>query len=143
MKFKILDSKRLVNVDISKSLVDWDAKIKRGKNFGAFQYNVKQLLRPHWENQVVLEEFSIPAIVSQRGRSFDIVNLTKRVVIEVDGGGHLAYNEFFHKNKFGFLRQLQRDLWKDEFCELNNLKMVRIYPEDELNDELLKKMDIL
>lgn len=144
MLFKIIGSNRRVKRDISDHIIDWDTKVKRGgkKNFGKLQYNVKQLLKPHWGLHVVNEEFPIPAVRSERGRSIDFINFTKRICVEVDGVQHNK-KSWCHKNKYQFFKQLRNDNWKEEWAELNGFNMFRIYETDELNDELLYKLGIL
>lgn len=145
MKFKIIGSDRLVTCDIRSCRVDWAAKVKRGgkKNFGKFQYDAKQLLKPHWKNHIVLEEFKIPALSGEKNRSLDLVNLTTKQVVECDGIAHLEYHDFFHDNKFQFLRQLRNDNFKDQWAELNGFEVFRIYETDDLSDELLMNLNII
>jgi hypothetical protein len=38
---------------------------------------------------------------------------------------------------------LQRDEKKEYFCEINNIKLVRILENDTLDEELLKTLDII
>jgi|TARA_R110001592_G_scaffold49630_3_gene154586 hypothetical protein len=144
MLFKIIGSKRKVNRDLREHTIDWDTKVKRGgkKNFGKLQYDVKQLLRPHWELHVVNEEFVIPATRSERGRSIDFINFTTRTCVEVDGIQHNK-KSWCHKNKYQFFKQLRNDSWKEQWAELNGFNMFRIYETDELNDELLYKLGII
>jgi len=143
MKFKQLNSSRLRNVDIRKYLIDWDAKITRGKNFGKFQWEVKQLLRPHWESKIILEEFSVPAKTGERGRSIDIINMTDRIALEISGSQHTQQSDFFHRNKFHYFKQLRNDVWKENWAKLNGFEFVEIYQDDELNDELLKNLGLI
>jgi hypothetical protein len=142
VKFKIQNSKRLINVPIEKYLIGWDTQIKRGKHFGKFQFEVKQLLRPYWDKCVVTEEFPVPAIKGEKGKSIDFVNFTTRQIIECDGVQHtrLSWN---HKNKYQFLKQLQNDNFKDEWAELNGFQMIRIYETDVLDENLLKQLKII
>ena len=143
MKFKLLNSTRVVDIKINKYLIDWDAKIKRGKHFGQFQYDVKQLVRPYWEKEVVLEEFKLPARSGERGKSLDLVNLTRRCAIEVQGRAHYEHVQFFARNKYKFFQQLKNDDFKAAWCELNGFKLFEVYQDDELNEELLHKLGII
>jgi len=140
----MIGSTRLVNCDINSCRVDWAAKVKRGgkMNFGKFQYEAKQLLKPHWEKHIVLEEFKIPALSGEKNRSLDLVNLTTRQVVEVSGKQHEEMS-WMHENKFQFLRQLRNDSWKEEWCNLNGFDFIEIYEDDELNDELLRRLGVI
>ena len=117
--------------------------VKRGKYFGKFQFEVKQLLRPHWNGHVVCEEFPVAAKIGDRGKSLDLVNFTKRKVVEVQGKMHEKRVDHFHKNKYQLFKQWKRDDYKAEFCKLNGFELFEIYQDDELNDELLKRLGII
>jgi hypothetical protein len=76
--------------------------------------------------------------------SFDFYNSNKNIAIEVQGGQHLKYTPFFHgKSKSTFLSQIRRDNDKQKFCELNNIKLVEIYPKDVLSEDLFKSFGIV
>jgi hypothetical protein len=144
MFFKILDSNRLVDLKIHKYLINWDKKITRGgkKNFGKFQFDVKKLLRPFWEDDIVLEEMPVPALTGQKGKSIDIVNITQGICIECDGRHHGKIG-WMHKDKECLRKQLFRDDYKLRWAELNNFKMVNIYEDDILGVELLEELEII
>lgn len=145
MFFKILDSQKRIDIKVHKYLINWDKKVTRGgkKNFGKFQFDVKRLLRPFWEEDIVLEEMPVPALIGQRGKSIDIVNITQGICIEVDGNFHHSLNNWLHKDKECLRKQMYRDDFKLRWAELNNFKMVNIYEGDELNINLLKKLEII
>lgn len=106
----------------NKYRIDWDKK-SRSK----IQFKVKQFLRPYWENHVVYEEFTIP----QTRLSLDIVNETRKVVVEIQGQQHEKYNKWMHGNsRAKFRRQIHRDLKKAEWCEVNGFVLVEIYERD-------------
>jgi len=144
MLFKILDSQKLVDIKVQNYLINWNKKITRGgkKNFGKFQFDVKRLLRPFWEEDVVLEEMPVPALSGQRGKSIDIVNITQGIAIEVNGNFHNSVS-WMHKDKECFRKQLYRDDFKMRWAELNKFRFIEIYEDDELNIELLKKLEII
>jgi len=144
MLFKILDSQKLVDIKVQNYLINWNKKITRGgkKNFGKFQFDVKRLLRPFWEEDIVLEEMPVPALSGQRGKSIDIVNITQGICIECDGSHHGKVG-WMHKDKECLRKQLYRDDYKLRWAELNKFKMVNIYEDDELNTNLLKRLEII
>ncbi len=96
------------------------------------QDRVKHCLVEKYPHEIVLEEFTIPA--SRLKIDFFIPRL--RIAIEVDGSQHGKYNAFYHgvrtDNKFS--GQVKRDVAKDNWCEINNIKLIRINHEKELND---------
>jgi hypothetical protein len=107
-----------------------------GDSRSKFQKKVKDLLYPYWKYDLVYEEFPIP---SSR-MSIDFYNHTKKIAIEVQGKQHIAYVEHFHKSKANFLRQIKRDFKKIKFCEINGIRLIEIYPDDELSDESFAKL---
>jgi very-short-patch-repair endonuclease len=119
----------------TKYLIDWDKKCR-----SKIQKNVKNLLRDYWFSDVVFEEF--PVLGSKM--TIDFYNANKKIAIEVDGDQHYKYNKFFHNNdRINFLSQLKRDQKKEDFCKINNIKLVRIIESDTLNKELLKQLKII
>ena len=50
---------------------------------------------------------------------------------------------FFHgEYKNNYLNQLNRDNQKLEFCEINNLTLLEIFPEDDISIEFFKKLNV-
>ena len=75
---------------------------------------------------------------------FDFYNSNQNIAVEVQGGQHLKYTPFFHgKSKSTFLSQIRRDNDKQNFCELNNIKLVEIYPNDKLSADLFKSFSVI
>jgi hypothetical protein len=104
-----------------------------------FQTTVKKFIKEYWSLDVVFEEF--PMAGSKL--SFDFYNANKKIAIEVQGGQHLKYTPHFHgKSKSNFLGQIRRDNEKAKFCELNGIKLVEIYPKDELSRDLFESFGV-
>ncbi len=104
-----------------------------------FQTTVKKFIKEYWSLDVVFEEF--PMAGSKL--SFDFYNANKKIAIEVQGGQHLKYTPHFHgKSKSNFLGQIRRDNEKEKFCELNGIKLVEIYPKDELSRDLFESFGV-
>jgi len=119
----------------SRYLIDWDKKCR-----SKIQKNVKDLLHRHWIADIVFEE--LPVLGTRM--TLDFYNANKKLAIEVDGNQHYKYNKFFHSNsRQNFLSQLQRDEKKEYFCEINQIKLVRILERDNLNEKLLSKLGII
>lgn len=128
MKFKKLNSEKLVNVNLSKHYIDWAHKVS------APQKAVKDFLKPYWKNDCVLEEFLIPGSKLR----IDIFNISKHVIIEVSPKQHTEFNKFFHKTRAAFLTALKRDMDKRKWGEDNGFTFVEIYDED-MKDGLTKE----
>ena len=133
MKFKTLDGKERTVKNIKNCIIDWD-----GKSRSKFQFEVKKFLKKYWQGDVVFEELKI---VGTR-LTIDFYNANTKVAIEVQGQQHFKYVKFFHINRNGYLGQIKRDVKKIEFCEINNIKLIEIYPKDELSKDLFEKLGI-
>tara|TARA_R110001592_G_scaffold43363_1_gene140569 strand:+ start:80 stop:481 length:402 start_codon:yes stop_codon:yes gene_type:complete len=107
-------------------------KIKwNGKCRSKFQAEVRKYIYKYWKYDAVYEEFRV--IGTQL--SLDFYNHTKKIAIEVQGAQHLKFVKHFHKTRANFVRQLRRDDKKIDFCEMNSIELLLIYPEDELSEE--------
>lgn len=115
---------RLVNKNVSRYLIDWDSK-SRSK----IQFKIKQFFKTYWNGQIVYEEFPVYGSLLK----VDILNATRRIAIEVQGGQHETYNPFFHGTKHGFLKSIKRDITKYNWLVANGFKIIEIY-EHEVND---------
>jgi hypothetical protein len=116
-------------------LIQWDKK-SRSK----FQYNVKTFLKKYWSQDMVFEE--LPLAGSKM--SFDLFNASQNVAVEVQGQQHIKYTPYFHgAAKSNFLGQIRRDNDKQKYCELNGIKLIEIYPKDELSEELFKSLGLV
>jgi very-short-patch-repair endonuclease len=119
----------------SKYLIDWDKKCR-----SKIQKRVKDLLHRHWISDIVFEE--LPVLGTRM--TLDFYNANKKLAIEVDGNQHYKFNKFFHSNsRQNFLSQLQRDEKKEYFCEINQIRLVRILEKDILDQDLLKRLEVI
>lgn len=132
MKLTKLNSDKIINVNISKYLINWNRKIS------APQLKVKQFLFPFWKNHIVVEEFLIPGSLYR----IDLISFTSKVAIEVSPNHvHTQYNKYFHKSRAGFLKKLQSDTKKLNWAEKNGFIFIELYDEDlnNLSKEYFKK----
>ncbi len=127
---------REVSFRHTKYVVDWDKKSKSN-----LQFTVKQFLKFFWRNDVVLEEFTIPASLLK----VDFLNLTKKIAVEVHGRQHQNYVKHFHKSRAGFKKSFERDKQKEDWIRNSGFKFIEIYDEDLKNlsrQYLIEKCDI-
>lgn len=117
----------------NKYLIDWD-----GKSLSKFQKAAKDFLRPYWRGMYVFEEFPL---VGTR-QHFDIFNATQRIILELDGEQHRKFVPHFHGTRLKFTEQIKRDLMKEEFCERNNIDLVRIHKVSELNEQFFADLGV-
>lgn len=137
MKFFKPNSKIQVNVNVTEYLINWEPKREVSKPQAA----VKAFLRPYWRSHVVLEEFRVPGTRMR----VDLLNLTRRLAIEISPSGSHAFNPFFHKNRLKFGRAVARDLSKIDWCAQNGFTLIELGDEDlaDLSAEMfLKKYEV-
>ena len=72
--------------------------------------------------------------------SLDFYNHNRKIAIEVQGAQHLKFVKHFHKTRANFVRQIRRDNKKLEFCEMNDIKLIEIYPDDELSEDFFANL---
>lgn len=125
MKFFKLNSDKLVNVNIFDYKLDFN-KIEGSKP----EIAIKKFLKPYWSNDLVLEEFIIPG---SRLR-VDIININKKIALEVSPSGTHSFSKFFHKNLVVFGQRLKKEIDKENWCIKNGFIYV------ELGDEELKNV---
>lgn len=121
MKFYNLNRK-LISKSYYKYRIDWDKKER-----SQFQTDVKNFLRPYLQFHVVFSEFPIPSTRLK----IDIFDASAMVCYEIQGEQHRAFNSFFNNgSRLNYLHALQRDGKKVKWCEINNITLCEIYPED-------------
>lgn len=127
MKFKTLGSGKEKSIkNAHKFKIDWN-----GKSRSKFQKEVKKYLYKYWKYDLVYEEFR----VAGTQLSLDFYNHTQKIAIEVQGAQHLKFVKHFHRTRANFVRQIRRDNKKLDFCELNEINLLEIYPDDKLCEE--------
>ncbi len=104
--------------NIEKFRIDWDKKSK-----SKIQGRVKEFLRPFWERFICYEEM----VLAGSRLSLDIVNMTKKIAVEVHGEQHTQFVPFFHRKREGLTDQIERDERTKKWCEQNDIKLVEIY----------------
>lgn len=107
--------------NIQKNKVDWDAACR-----SKFQKTVKDFFFQFWRDDLCFEEMPL---VGTRLK-LDLANYTKKIAVEVQGEQHIKFNKFFHATRNGFRRQLERDDKKGQWCEINNYRLIEIFPKD-------------
>ena len=129
---------RLRFKNVSKKLISWNKK-SRSK----IQFAVKKFLEPYWKGHVVYEEF--PVFGSRM--KVDIVNMTKKIAIEVQGSQHNSFNAFFHNNsRAKYLESIKRDVKKARWLEKNEINLIEVDEKEayKLSKEFFKdKFDIV
>ena len=120
---KLYDIKgRLVNKSVTKYRIKWDGECRSN-----FQFEVKQFFKTYWYGQICYEEFPVYGTRMK----VDLINMTKRIAVEVQGAQHDKFNKFFHNNsRANYLRSIARDYEKRTWLESNKFKILEIIDED-------------
>tara|TARA_R100000664_G_C2750140_1_gene137457 strand:+ start:1472 stop:1888 length:417 start_codon:yes stop_codon:yes gene_type:complete len=124
---------RLVNRNVGRYKIDWDAECR-----SKFQFEVKQFFKSFWFGQICYEEFPVYGTRMK----VDLINMTKRIAVEVQGAQHDEFNKFFHNNsRATYLRSITRDSDKRKWLENNDFKVLEILPKDlpELSRKYIKE----
>ena len=128
---------KLISKNVSQYLINWE-----GKSRSKIQFKTKQFLKPFWENSIVYEEFP----VYQIRLKVDILNVSRKIAVEVNGKQHDKFNKFFHANsRVKFLESIKRDMVKREWLEKNGFLVIEIEEDEvkDLNEEFfIKKFNI-
>ncbi len=87
-----------------------------------------------WYGDIVFEE--LPVVGTRL--TLDFYNANQKIAIEVQGAQHSKYVKHFHDHRVNFLRQLKRDEMKQQFCDLNSILLIEIYPDDPLTKKFFQ-----
>lgn len=131
MKWQTKDG-REVKINPANYLIDWERKVSGP------QLMVKKFLYPYWKNNVVCEELYLNI---GRGRKYryDLVNLTRKVIVEVSPDStHLNFNEFMHGTVANYKKRIINDVDKWDLAEFNRFTFIEL--NDEHLENLTKKM---
>lgn len=117
---KFIDTKsREHSIDIRPS--KWCRKLA-GEGRSKFQTQVGDILAELFPGDVICEEF--PCV--GEGLHLDFFIPRKMIAVEVQGAQHGKFIEYFHGDADGFRLQKQRDRRKEEWCEVNKIRLVKI-----------------
>lgn len=125
MKVTGLHGNRQYRLKEADYLIDWNPV----REVSRPQALVKQFLYPYWKAFIVGEEVMIPGSKCR----LDIVNFTRRIVVEVSPESSHSFNSFFHGNRVRFGAAVQRDLDKQDWCERNRFAYIELTTDDIAN----------
>ncbi len=122
MRVKKLNSTREVLLNIAKYRINWDTdgSSKPERLF-------RDLIKPYWKNSIILFQVIIPGSLLR----LDFLNVTKKLLVEIDGKQHSEFNKHFHNNsRANYLASIKRDLQKEKWAEDNNIKVLHLNEAD-------------
>ena len=108
---------------------------KTNNNCSKLHAQVRAVLKQEYPALQILEEVHIPG--EKLYLDFYIPSL--QTAIECQGGQHDKYTPFFHDTKLNFYKAKGRDRRKSSFCDLNDITLIYIYP-DEDEEEWTRKL---
>lgn len=120
MKFVGLDG-RIYGID------PYNNVIPRQRSEG--QNKLLELLIEALPSYKIIEEFQCPGT---RNLRLDFYLPALSIAFEFDGRQHKEYVPHFHKNRVGFARSQNNDNDKQQWCEINQITLVR-FQDKELN----------
>jgi len=113
MKLKRLNGyEQIININKIKN--------RKKENVSINHRNVKSVLKSLFPHLSIIEELPIDGLFLD----FYIYELS--TAIEVDGSQHKKFTKFYHNNYVGYLTAKQNDYKKEQLCDLNNIKLIRI-----------------
>jgi hypothetical protein len=89
----------------------------------SYHTRCRELLAELFPTESRLEELPLPG---SGGLTADFFLPLRRMIIEVHGQQHYEYVQHFHHNRLGFLRSIQRDQRKQQWCDLNSIRFVEL-----------------
>lgn len=129
MKFKGLDG-RTHGVSIDKFKWNGHGNSKGEKTLG-------DLLHEMFPHCGLFHEFVCP---STRLR-IDFFMPSLSLAFEFDGVQHEKYTPHFHKNRTGYAKSQTNDADKEEWCEINAIRLIRVTSDELTIEDLEGKID--
>ena len=86
---------------------------------------VRGFLKSEFPTVYFLEEIQIP-VKKNKYLYLDFYLPIYNIAIESDGEQHEKKSSYFHKNPFDFIKQKINDRAKNSWCELNNIRLIRL-----------------
>jgi hypothetical protein len=118
-------SGREYNFPCKGSMPDLDDQRERSE----LHLETRKILKSLYPTQRILEEVPLPGI----NLYADFYLPHSQTLIEVHGRQHYEFVAYFHGNRLGFARGQRNDIVKQDWCILNNIKLV-ILPYDKRNN---------
>lgn len=112
---------------------DWKPKSSDClENKSALHNRVRDVLREIFPYDIIMEEVELIGSRTSKKRELtaDFYIPNRSLIIEAHGEQHYAYNSFFYKNKYEFLKAQTRDRDKELWCAQNNIRYISLSYKD-------------
>lgn len=102
------------------------SKFSKKKEVSKLAVEARKLLTELYPCHSILEEVLLPGSEIRCGKKLklDFFLPSLSLGVEVHGPQHYEYTTFFFASKLDFIRAKARDTAKQEWCNLNNIKLV-------------------
>lgn len=102
------------------------------ENKSGLHNKVREVLREIFPFDVIMEEVELIGSRTSKKRELtaDFYVPNRAIIVEAHGEQHYAYNSFFYKNKYEFLKAQTRDRDKEQWCLQNNIKYIALSYKD-------------
>lgn len=98
----------------------------------------RTLLKELFPTDQILEEVVLPG-TGKPGLRGDFYLPLRRLMVEPGGKQHEQFVRYFHKNQANFYKGKKRDNAKEEWCEINGIKLI-VLSDEETIDEWRKRI---
>ena len=116
------------SVDGKKS--KWKMEVVEKTNQSQLHKNARILIENIFKTAQIKEEVQIEVKKNKR-LYLDYYLPLYRLAIEINGKQHSSYSDFFSKNPLNFIKQKINDKLKQDWCELNNITLIRLNYSEE------------
>jgi len=129
-------------IDLDGNKSDWKIKgrevVLDHRHTSFLHKSARTILKSRFPTMQILEEVPIKVRKKQTLYLDFYIPLIK-LAIEVHGEQHFSINSKYHNSRHDFIRQIQRDNDKMEWCEINGIKLIVLaYNNQKEWEELLK-----
>jgi len=104
--------------------------IKTKDNRSSGENKLFEKLKEFFPQYSILEQF--PCVGTRLHLDFLIIGPGVRMAFEYDGRQHQEFVPHFHTDRIGWARHQFRDVEKHQWCEANNIKLIRLDNVDDL-----------
>lgn len=115
----------------------WTPKGANVSSRSSYHILARKLITEIWPANPVLEEVFLPG---SYGLSADFIVFGPKIILEVHGEQHYQFSPFFHESKDKFILQQNRDIQKQEWCNLNSFTYIEL-PYNESENEWRQRIN--
>jgi len=96
------------------------------RNISKLHLKVRKFLKDKFPTQIILEEVPIE-IYFHKTLFLDFFLPHIYLAVEAQGKQHKQFSSYFHHNKLGFWTAKKNDELKEQWCQLNDIRLVQLW----------------